>query len=550
VEGASILDKMWWFCENAISREDGNAMKEFIAKHQEEIAGVLCGFDRLVFRGTLRSISYVQGMMNYLWAKQVRLTEFGRHVQRVSERVRQACKAKAEALGRPVKYLASAGESKEEVARGIAAREKIQEGLVCVLSCVEPCRTFEVYRNREARKLELVARTRKCLFLYHYWMHREFGFLHVRLQTWFPFSMQVCLNGREWLARQMDQAGMKYVRQDNCFPWVQDWEGAQELLRRQVRRNWPQALGRLARELNPLHARMFRNFPVSYYWTTYQSEWAIDVVFRQASVLRRLYPRLVHYAMTTLGSSDVLRYLGRPVTLQGQIPKTFRGEVTSDLQWREEGVRIKHRVNGNSVKLYDKAFTAVGSVLRAETTIQQAGEFRVFRRKEGDARGKKSWRVLRGGVADLYRRAEISERAAERYLDALAGVDEQTTLEELIQRLGQPRQWKGRRVRALRPLGDDRALLETIRRGEFTLNGFRNRDLQKFFFVAAAGDLREARRRSARVSRQLRLLRAHGLIRKVPGTYRYQLTETGQKAIAAILKALRSTIRELIPEAA
>jgi hypothetical protein len=525
-------------------------MKEFIAKHQDEIAGVLSGFDRLVFRGTLRSISYAKGMMNYLWANQVRLTEFGRHVQRVSERLKQVCKAKAEALGRPVKYLVSAGESKEEVAREIAAREKIREGLVCVLSCVEPCRTFEVYRNRETRKLELVSRTRKCLFLYHYWMHREFGFLNVRLQTWFPFSIQVCRNGREWLARQMDHEGMKYVRQGNCFPWVQDWDGAQELLRRQVRRNWPQALGRLARELNPVHARMFRHFPVSYYWTTYQSEWAMDVVFRQAAVLRRLYPRLVHYGMTTLGSTDVLRYLGRPVTLQGQVPKTFRGEVMSDLKWREEGVRIKHSVNGNSVKLYDKAFTAVGSVLRAETTIHRGGEFRVFRRKEGDTRGKKSWRVLRGGVADLYRRAEISQRAAERYLDALAGVDEQTTLEELIQRLGQPRPWKGRRVRALRPLGEDRALLETIRRGEFTLNGFRNRDLQKSFFVAAAQDLREARRRSAWVSRQLRLLRAHGLIRKVPGTYRYQLTETGQKAIAAILTALRSTIRELIPEAA
>jgi hypothetical protein len=525
-------------------------MKEFIAKHENEIAGVLCGFDRLVFRGTLRPISYPEGMMGYLSGPSVRLTEFGRHVQRVSERVRQACKAKAEALGRPVKYLDSGAESKEELARGIVEGDKIEEGLVCVLSCVETCRTFDVYRNREKRKRELVSRIRKCLFLYQYWMHREFGFVSARIQTWFPFSVQVCLNGREWLARQMDRAGMKYVRRDNCFPWVQDWGAVQRLLEGQLRRNWRKALEPLARALNPVHAQIFGDFPMHYYWTTYQSEWAIDVVFRQAPVLRRLYPRLVHYAMTTLGSTDVLRYLGRAVRQDGQVPKSFRGEVVSDLKWREEGMRIKHRVNGNSVKMYDKAFTGVGSVLRAETTIQQAGEFRVYRRKEGDPQGKKSWRPLRGGVADLYRRAEISERAAERYLDALAGVDEQTTLEELIARLGQPRQWKGRRVRALRPLGDDRALLEMIRRGEFTLNGFRNRDLQKFFFAAAAVDLREARRRSARVSRQLRLLRAHGLIRKVSGTYRYQLTETGQKAIAAILTALRSTIRELMPEAA
>jgi hypothetical protein len=187
---------MWKFGKNAISREERSAMKEFIAKHQEEITGVLCGFDRLVFRGTLRSISYAQGMMNYLWAKKVRLTEFGGHVQRVSARLKQACRAKVEALGRPVKYLTSAGESKEEVAREIAARDRIQQGLVCVPSCVEPCRTFEVYRNRETRKPELLSRTRKCLFLYQYWRDREFGFMHARLQTWFPFSVQVCLNGR------------------------------------------------------------------------------------------------------------------------------------------------------------------------------------------------------------------------------------------------------------------------------------------------------------------------------------------------------------------
>ena len=135
-------------------------------------------------------------------------------------------------------------------------------------------------------------------------------------------------------------------------------------------------------------------------------------------------------------------------------------------------MRIKHSVNGNSVKLYDKAFTAVGSVLRAETSIHHGGEFRVYRRKEGDSKGKKSWRVLRGGVADLHHRAEISERATERYLDALAGVDEQTSLQELLDWLGQPQQWKGRRVRALHPLGGERALLETICRGEFMLNGF------------------------------------------------------------------------------
>ncbi len=141
-----------------------------------------------------------------------------------------------------------------------------------MLSCVEPCRTFEVYRHREKRRLELVSRIRKCLFLYHYWMDREFGFLNARIQTWFPFGIQVCLNGREWLARQMDRTGMKYVRQDNCFPWVEDWSRAQKLVQKQVRMNWPRRLGQIARELNPVHAQIFGAYPASYYWTTYQSK--------------------------------------------------------------------------------------------------------------------------------------------------------------------------------------------------------------------------------------------------------------------------------------
>jgi hypothetical protein len=156
---------------------------------------------------------------------------------------------------------------------------------------------------------------------------------------------------------------------------------------------------------------------------------------------------------------------------------------------------------------------------------------------------------MRRGIADLHRRAEVSRKAAERYLDAFASVDEETTLEELIRRLGQPRQWRGGRVRALRPFADDRGLLEAVSRGEFALNGFRNRDLQGIFPHAAKSP-EEARRRSAWMSRKLRLLRAHGLITKINGTHRYQLTASGRKAATAVLTALRSTIRQLTPVAA
>jgi hypothetical protein len=526
-------------------------VQKFIAHYQDQISGVLSGFDRLVLRGTLRSIAHAGGMNQYLSTNHVLLKDFGAHVEQVSSRLKAASLAEAVATRRPVRYLASAKASKENIARGIAVEDDIRHGLVCVLTSVEPCRTFEIYRNRETKHLHLEPRIRKCLFLYHYVVHPVFGFLNARIQTWFPFSIQICLNGREWLARQMDQAGLAYARQDNCFPWIEDWPRAQELMDQQLSVQWPALLNDIAALVNPIHDQLFQAHPASYYWSTFQSEWAIDLSFRTADDLRRLYPRLLQHAISTFGSTDVMRFLGRRLPLSGQIPAPFSGQVVSDLHQRQEGIRVKHRLNANSVKLYDKAFTVVGNVLRAESTINDVSDFRAFRPKEGDPSGALAWRPLRRGIADLHRRAEVGRRATERYLDALASVDQDTTLDEVLHRLGQPQYWHGRRVRALSPFApDDRQLLQAISRGEFTLNGLRNRDLQRLYFAQPPASSAEARRRSAWASRKLRLLRAHGLIYKIHGTHRYQLTTAGRSATTAILTALRSTIRQLNTAAA
>ena len=525
-------------------------MHEFIAKHRDEIVGTLSGFDRLVLRGTLRSLFFPEGMRHYLHANDVLLKDFSSHVSHVSQELKEASLSEAQKLGRPVKYLPSSQVSKEEIAREIQTKDGIGEGLICVLTCVEPCWSFEIHRNREAKKLELMLRQRKCLFVYQYRVHPTFGFINARIQTWFPFSIQICLNGREWLGRQMDSEGIEYAAEGNCFPWIEDWAKAQQLMDQQLRTEWPKELEPIARQLNPIHGQIFAKYPLSYYWSTYQSEWAIDVVFRKASELRRLYPRLVHHGMTTFASADVMRYLGKRTRLDGEVPKNFSGEVMSNLKERQEGMRIKHSVNGNSVKLYDKAFTPAGSVLRAETTIQNGSDFRVYRAKEGDPEGPLSWRPLRRGIADTHRRAEISKKATERYLDAFAAVDDDTTLDELITRLQKHTVWRGHRVRALRPFADDRSLLAAVTRSEFTISGFRNRDLQAFFFASPPKTPSEARRRSASITRKLRLLRAHGLITKIAGTHRYQLTPAARKANVAVLTALRCTVNQLTTLAA
>ncbi|MBZ5620717.1 MAG: hypothetical protein LAQ69_18620 [Acidobacteriia bacterium] len=142
-------------------------MKEFIAKFGDRINGVLSGFDRLVFRGHLRGISYEAGMKRYLWANQVLNKEFGEHAEKTTERLKEASLAEARRLQRPVQYLPSSKVSKEDIARAIATKDGIASGLVCVLTSVESCRSFDIFKNRETKKLEVVTRNRHCLCLYH-----------------------------------------------------------------------------------------------------------------------------------------------------------------------------------------------------------------------------------------------------------------------------------------------------------------------------------------------------------------------------------------------
>jgi len=519
-------------------------MQQVIAKFKDQITGVISGFDRLIFRGVLRRLVYSQGMEQYLWQNQILFKEYGCHVKKVSQRIKNASLELFRRQTIPVVYLPSPKIDKDECARMIALEGGVKEGLGCALTSLEPSPTFEHYRTH------MVARTRPCAVLYHYWIDPEWGWMNARIQTWFPFNIQVCINGREWLARQMEHQGLHYQRQGNCFVWLQDYPRVQQLLEDQLRVNWPETLQEVAARLNPIHAEIFQKYPSSYYWTSYQTEWATDVVFRPGE-LRRLEPLLLRHGLLSFSSPDVMRFLGKKIPLSGQIPTRFAWELVSDLKRRVEGDRIKHRIDQNSVKAYGKAHTLVGDVWRVETTINQAKHFRVYRPKEGGPQDQLAWRRLRAGVADLHRRAQVAQKANERYLDALSTVDDSQRLEDLIRPLEQPTQWKGRRVRALHPFQtQDNQLLAVVNQGEFVIQGFRNRDLQKRLYSQPAQDSAEARRRSSALSRKLRWLRAHGLIYKIPKTHRYQVSKAGRVAILAVLAVQQTSLAQLNLKAA
>jgi hypothetical protein len=475
----------------------------------------------------------------WLLRQKVLVKDFKPFALALTERIKLLAKEAADKAGRPVRYLNRGSESKEELARGLARRDRIKEGLVAVFSAVEPCTTYTVRGNRETKQLDLVLQQSRCTHLYHYFLHPQFGLMHVRVQTWLPFAVDVCLNGREWLACQMSAEGLRYKKCDNCFVRLGDAVRAQALCDEQLKTDWPKMLDALLDRAHPLHVELGRPIGQRYYWSASQTEYATDILFRHPHELAALYPRWLHHGIHTFASADVLRFLGRPQ------PAMFRGDLASTLKRRPEGVRLKHMVNGNSLKMYDKE----GQVLRVETTIVNPREFRVYRASEQSPKGRHKWLRMRSGVADLWRRAEVSRASNARYLSALASVSDRTPLHAAVAPACRPIALGVHRYRALNPWAADAPLLEAISRGEFALNGLRNRDLRRELYPASRDPLAR-RRESAAVTRKLALLRAHGLIKKVTGTHRWVLTENGRRIVSALLAARNADIDQLTQLAA
>ena len=511
-------------------------MERFLNRHKGRIRGMISGFDRILFKGSLRSISCCRTMQVWLGSRHILLKDFASWALTFSEGIKRHAQAYAATQGRPYQYLASPKISKEAVARSIAHKDKIEQGLVCVLGCVEPSRSFKVGPNPNQKKLELRAADRPCLHVYFYYIDREFGLMHVRLQTWLPFTIQVCLNGWEYLARRLQKAGVEYEKRDNCFAYIEDMARAQSMMDCLTSRKWASWLNLLARRVNPWldpkHDLSLR----SYYWSLRESEYATDIIFKDDANLHAIYPALLAHAVHHFSAQDVMRFLQKRLRAQ------FNGEVRTDFKIRVEGARIKHWVEENSIKMYDKQ----GCVLRIETTINNPRRWKVWRPATRKGKRCMAWIPMRRGIADIPRRAELCCRANQRYLDALSVVGQVYPSHIFLDLVSKRLCRRGRSFRPLHPISpEDTKIFRAICRGEFLLHHFRNKDLRQQMFPSSEGNPLACRQASGRISRLLRLFREHGLIAKVPKSHCYRITDRGNSIMAVSLKLRESNLLEL-----
>ena len=507
----------------ATNHTQRNAMNNaFVAKHADKITGVLSCFDRVLFKGYL-PIARAEGMEAFMDRQGVLRKQFKPFVQGQTPRLKEHAQAMCKRLGRPYKYLPGRAARKEDLVADILRKQPVERGLICVLSATEGCQSFKLaYGEGRPR---LVNTPRKCLCLYFYFLDSKLGLMHVRVPTWFPFTVQVCVNGHHWLAKKMDRHHLKYQRLDNAFSWIEDCARAQRFADRFVDVKWPRILQALAAKVCPLFKDLLAG--MDYYWVAEQAEYATDVLFRDRDALRSLYANLLRHATLCFSAEDVMTFLGRK--LDGR----FKGEAVTDVHKRWQGSRVKHRIKGNWIKMYDKH----GLVLRIETVINCPKDFKV--RRQGKRAGElvTGWFPMSKGVCNLYRYGEVCLASNGRYLQALAVVDDPAEALRSIHKLCQPAPYRGRKRRGLNPLRcDDASLLAACLRGEFAIHGFRNRDLAQHLVGRPSKDPAERRRQNARISRRIQLLRAHGLVAKVPRSRRYHPTARGRALMIAALQ--------------
>jgi hypothetical protein len=501
-------------------------LKSFHDVYPDKTIGQLTMFDRVIFKGYLSGLYPVKKQFEYLLASQgVLLKAYKGYAESCTAQLKAHLQQMGEQAGCAIEYLPGGKgkkkESKEELAQAACAAAGDKKGLIAIYSCLELKQTFTVRGNRQSQQLEAVAEKRPHLHYYCYYQDEEFGLMYVRIQSWWPFEIQIYLNGHEWLAKQLDKAGIGYDKADNCFLGIDDVPAAQRLCEKFAHRPWERVWNHFARRLNPLLATVAEVVKKGYYWTIEQCEIATDVMFAKQSVLDDCLPDLFEEALLAFSAEDVMRFLGR------KLNGNFAGNIETRLNKRQAGWRVKHWVKQNALKMYNKQ-----SVLRVETTINKADEFQIEAAPSASSR----WKRLPKGVDNAWHFYQVGLQANQRYLQALCHLPLQgKTANHALDSLCQSHQVEGHTVAKFNPLTPESCrLFAILLRGENVLSGLRNRYLVQTLFDPT-DDRQAANRQRARVSRLLAKLRGHGLIEKIEHSHLYRVTAFGYRVMSAAL---------------
>lgn len=489
-------------------------MIAFVERHQDNIAGVISCFDRVIITGTLPDIGYAGAMAHYLCEQNIRYFDYPHWAEPLRDDIRQHAESLAAVAGIEIEFIRrQKAFRKEERIKTLLAERGHHPGLVHIFSAMESCPCYRAWHDKVTHQTSMKSTQSKCLHYYFYFIDEQFGLCYMRVPTWAPFRLQVYFNGHYWLARQLDKANITYTMADNAFLSIDDFIKVQDIADRLDAQQLHRHLERWTKQFFPL----LKQFPAGYHWSFMQAEYATDIIFSRQAEFQPLYDAIVREVVHTVKADQVARFLGRKLTA------AYQDELGNDFTTRIQGTRVRHHMGPASIKLYDKA----GIMARVECTANDVSFFKHHRQVEQRDGG--SVFKLAPRRKSIYRLADLRKlmsAANQRYLAFIAAIDNPDAGQKRLTKVSAPVKQNGRSVRGFNLFfGQDLQLFQTILRGEWCISGFKASDMRQHLPGITSG----------RCSYLLKRLRSHGLIKKVGRRYKYYLTKLGHRVITTAL---------------
>lgn len=495
-------------------------MASIIERYASQIRGVISCYDRIVTQGTLPGFCYPEGMSTFLHAHKIRIFDYPKFAEPLRNTIRENAESIATKNNIQIEFIRKKNFRKEDRVQNILKERGSHPGLVHIFSALEPCTSYKPWHDKNTHKTFLKYDSGKCIHYYFYFIDPVLGLTYVRVPTWCPFRLQIYFNGHGWLASQLNKKNIAFKLLDNAFAEISDFKKAQAIAGSFNAGCIHKILDSFANRYCPI----IKQFGLTYHWSIMQAEYATDIVFNSQPELKTIYDNISRTAVHAVKAENIATFLGR------KLSGNYQDEVGNRFDTRIQGTRIKHSMGPVSIKMYDK----YSLILRVETTVNDVSFFKHYREVE-QKDGSKSlqWAQMKKGIYSLAPLMALLLAANSRYIDFISELDDNTTGMNRLNKISKivvedEHTYKGFNLFD----ENDQHLFETIARGEFNISGFQNKSLRRKIPDISGNQM----------SRILKRLRIHGLIRKIARTYKYYLTSLGRHVIILGLKLKNLTV--------
>jgi hypothetical protein len=498
-----------------------------IERYADKITGVLSCYDRLIIQGTVPGWCFAAGMTTFLQAHQIRIFDFPQWANDLREELRQSAEQLASDHGLKIEFIRKIKAfRKEQRIKEILDERGLAPGLVHIFSAMETCNRYQPWHDKPSGTTALKPSQGKCLHYYFYFIDPQYGLCYLRVPTWAPFRLQFYCNGHNRLQVKLEQQQIGHRLRENAFVHLADGAAAQELSDHFRIEDLHQALDIFARRYCPVVAR----YDLVYHWSIMQAEYATDIIFANRQDLQYVYGPLIRTAVHSVKPENIATFLGQ------KLHPLYQGEMGNHLNTRILGTRIKHQMKDAALKMYDK----FGLVLRIETTVNDVSQFKVYREvRHRDGSTVKKYAPMQKSIYSLTALQTVLKAANRRYLEFISALDDPSEGIRKLEQVTRPVTVKDRPYPGFNFFAaPDVNLFEFLARGELLIAGFYHKTLQRFF----------PEQSRYKLSRTLKHLRVHGLIKKVGKTYKYYVTRLGKAIISAGLSIREMTLIPLLAQ--